>query len=141
MSMAVFPENFSQIAVTIAELQLNDSVANWQKFRLQNTKVAPQKYQRPEKSAAEFLADFYRNGRKVAELFLRCVNGIKSLINARNRLFNTLMNSTFLLLFWPEVFEKQPLCKDNVCGRIFSLAAELFGEFGRQHLPGVGNTA
>jgi hypothetical protein len=76
----------------------------------------------------------------VAELFFKCVNGIKFLIIARNRQFNTLMNSTFLLLFWPEVFEKQPLCKDNVCGRIFSLAAELFGEFGRQHLPEVGNT-
>jgi hypothetical protein len=32
------------------------SVANWQKFRPQNTKVAPQKSQRPEKSAAEFSA-------------------------------------------------------------------------------------
>jgi hypothetical protein len=31
--------------------------------------VAAQKYQRPEKSAAEFLADFPKNGRKVAEFF------------------------------------------------------------------------
>jgi hypothetical protein len=50
------------------------------------------------------------------------------------------MNSTFLLLFWPEVFEKHPLCKDHVCGRIFSVAAEFFSGFGRKHLPGVGNT-
>jgi hypothetical protein len=58
----------------------------------------------------------------------------------RNRLSNTLMNSTFLLLFWPEVFEKPPLWKDNVCGRIFSQAAEFLSGFGRKHLPGVGNT-
>jgi hypothetical protein len=38
------------------------------------------------------------------------------------------MNSTFLLLFWPEVFEQQPLFKDNMCGRIFLLAAEFLGD-------------
>jgi hypothetical protein len=70
------------------------SVANWQKFRPQNTKVSPQKSQRPEKSAAEFLADFNKNGRKVAELFLNCVIDIKAFIIGRNRLSNTLMNST-----------------------------------------------
>jgi hypothetical protein len=45
------------------------SVANWQIFRPQNTKVAPKKSQRLEKSAAEFFADLPKNGRKVAELF------------------------------------------------------------------------
>jgi hypothetical protein len=46
--------------------------------------VAPQKSQRPEKSAVEFLADFfYKNGRKVAELFLKCVIEIKALIIGR----------------------------------------------------------
>jgi hypothetical protein len=102
--------------------------------------VAPQKSQQPEKSAAEFLADFYKIGRKVAELFLNCVIDIKALIIGRNRLSNALMNSNFLILFWPEAFEKPPLRKDNVCGRIFLLAAEIFGGFCRKHLPGVGNT-
>jgi hypothetical protein len=41
------------------------SVAYW----LQNTKVAPKKSQRPEEMAAQFFADFSKNGRKVAELF------------------------------------------------------------------------
>jgi hypothetical protein len=68
--------------------------------------VAPQKSQRPEKSAAEFFAGFYNNGRKVAELFLKCVVDIKASIIGRNRLFETLMNSSFLFIFWPEVFEK-----------------------------------
>jgi hypothetical protein len=77
---------------------------------------------------------------KMAEKWPKSVIGIKALFIARNRLFNSLINLTFMLLVWPEVFEKQPLCKDNVCGRIFSLAAEFFGEFGRRHLPGVGNT-
>jgi hypothetical protein len=45
------------------------SAPNRQIFRLQNTKVAPYKSKRPEKSAAEFLADLSKNGRKVAELF------------------------------------------------------------------------
>jgi hypothetical protein len=45
------------------------SVANWQKFRPQNTKVAPQKYQRPEKSAAEFLADFIEMAEKWPNFF------------------------------------------------------------------------
>jgi hypothetical protein len=45
------------------------SVANWPKFRPQNTKVAPEKSQQPEETAAEFFADFSKNGRKVAELF------------------------------------------------------------------------
>jgi hypothetical protein len=86
------------------------SVANWQKFRPQNTKVALQKSQGPEKFAAEFLADLYKNGRKVAELFLKCVIDIKAVFIGRNRLFSTLVNSTFVLLFWPEVFEKHLLC-------------------------------
>jgi hypothetical protein len=50
----------------------------------------------PEQFAAEFLADYYKNGRKVAELFLKCVIDIKALISGRNKLFNTLMDSTFL---------------------------------------------
>jgi hypothetical protein len=54
------------------------SVANWQKFRPQNTKVAPQKSQRPEKSAAEFSADIENNGRKVAELFFEVCYSHKS---------------------------------------------------------------
>jgi hypothetical protein len=45
------------------------NVANWQIFRPQNTKVAPSKTQRPEKSGAEFFVDLSKNGRKVAELF------------------------------------------------------------------------
>jgi hypothetical protein len=59
----------------------------------------------------------------VAELFLKFIIDIKVLITGRNRLFTTIMNSTFTLLFWPEVFEKQPLGKDNVCGQIFLPAA------------------
>jgi hypothetical protein len=46
-----------------------DSVANWQKFRPQNTKVAPQKSQQPNKSAAKFSTNLPENGRKDAELF------------------------------------------------------------------------
>jgi hypothetical protein len=45
------------------------SVANWPKFRPQNTKVAPKKSQRPEETAVEFFADFSKTDRKVAELF------------------------------------------------------------------------
>jgi hypothetical protein len=45
------------------------SVANWQKFRPQNTKVAPKKSQRPDKSAAEFSTNLAKSGRKEAELF------------------------------------------------------------------------
>jgi hypothetical protein len=33
---------------------VQNSVANWQKFQPLNTKVAPYKFQRPDKSAAEF---------------------------------------------------------------------------------------
>jgi hypothetical protein len=77
----------------------------------------------------------------VAELFLKCVFDIKVLIIGRNRLFSTIMNSTFLLLFGAEVFAKQLLCKDNVCGLIFLLAAKFFGGFGQKYLPRVGNTA
>jgi hypothetical protein len=57
--------------------------------------MAPQKSsQRSEKSAAEFLAEKWPN-------FLKCIIHIKALINGRKRLFNTLINPTFLL-FWPE---------------------------------------
>jgi hypothetical protein len=38
-------------------------------FGPKNAKVALEKSQRPEKSAAEFFADLSKNGRKVAELF------------------------------------------------------------------------
>jgi hypothetical protein len=48
------------------------SVANRPKFRSQNAKMAPEKSQRPRKSAAEFYADFHKNGRKEAELFEVC---------------------------------------------------------------------
>jgi hypothetical protein len=61
--------------------------------------VAPQKSQQPEKSAAEFLADFYKNGQKVAELFFMCVTDIKVLIIGRNRLFNTLKLNFFATIF------------------------------------------
>jgi hypothetical protein len=36
------------------------SVANWPKFRPQNTEVAPEKSQWPEETAAEFLDDFFQ---------------------------------------------------------------------------------
>jgi hypothetical protein len=48
---------------------LKVSVANWPKFLPQNAKVAPEKTQRPKKSAAEFSADLTRNCRKGAEFF------------------------------------------------------------------------
>jgi hypothetical protein len=40
------------------------SVASWQIFRPQNTKVAQYKSQQPEKSASEFFADLSKNGQK-----------------------------------------------------------------------------
>jgi hypothetical protein len=49
-----------EMYVSTRETALTYSVANWQKFRPQNKQVAPQKSRLPEKSAAEFLADFYK---------------------------------------------------------------------------------
>jgi hypothetical protein len=57
---------------------MSNSVANWLKFLPQNAKVAPEKYQRPRKSVAEFYADFPTNGRKGAELFENCVVPLQS---------------------------------------------------------------
>jgi hypothetical protein len=48
------------------------SVANRPKFRPKNTKVAPEKSQRPAKSAAELSADFTKYAWKRAELFYVC---------------------------------------------------------------------
>jgi hypothetical protein len=46
----------------------------------------------------------------------------------------------FCFYFTAEFFVKQSLWKGKVCGRIFSSAAEFFGLYGRNLLPGVGNT-
>jgi hypothetical protein len=48
------------------------NVANRPKFVPQNTVVAQEKSQRPRKSAAEFYAEFPKNGRKGAELLEVC---------------------------------------------------------------------
>jgi hypothetical protein len=50
-------------------MRFSTSVANRPKFLPQTAKVAPQKSQRPRKSAAKFSADLPKNGRKGAELF------------------------------------------------------------------------
>jgi hypothetical protein len=47
------------------------------------TKVVPEKSQRPRKSAAEFYADFPKNGRKGAEFFELCF-ALKILNNLQN---------------------------------------------------------
>jgi hypothetical protein len=72
--------------------------------------------------AAEFFADFSKNGRKVAEHFC-CVKDLN--IN-RKILHNPRNNSTFLLLSEAEKLVKHVLRKYNVCSRIFSPADELF---------------
>jgi hypothetical protein len=59
------------------------SVANWQKFRLQNTQKMAEKW----------------------PTFLKCDIHIKATIIGRNILFIAIINSAFLLLFWAEVFE------------------------------------
>jgi hypothetical protein len=56
---------------------LGNSVANWQKFWAQNTKVAQKKSQQPDKSAAEFSKNLAKNGRTEAELFLTFVLNTK----------------------------------------------------------------
>jgi hypothetical protein len=48
------------------------SVANRPKFLPQNTKVAPEKSQRPRKSEVEFSAELPKNGRKEADLLKVC---------------------------------------------------------------------
>jgi hypothetical protein len=55
-----------------ASIRQRASVANRPKFLPQNAKVAPEKSLRPRKSAAQFYADFPKNGRKGAELFDVC---------------------------------------------------------------------
>jgi hypothetical protein len=52
------------------KLMLAASVVNWQEIG-RKTQQSPQGNQRAEKSAAEFFADFSKNGIKVAEHFKR----------------------------------------------------------------------
>jgi hypothetical protein len=63
---------------------LRSNVANRQKFRLQNVQVAPEKFQQPRKFAAEFYADFPKNGRKGAE-FVCFLLKIRKQLVTRNR--------------------------------------------------------
>jgi hypothetical protein len=62
---------------------MGHSVANRPKFLPQNTKVAPEKSQRPRKSAAEFYVEFPKNGRKGAELLEVCFS-LEILDNLQN---------------------------------------------------------
>jgi hypothetical protein len=68
-----------------------------QKWLLKN--ISGRKNPRPEKSAAEFVKNWPKSGRT----FLNCVIHIKAFIIARNRPFNTLMGSKFVLLFGQQV--------------------------------------
>jgi hypothetical protein len=76
------------------------SVANWQEFRSQNTKVALQKFQRPNKSEAELKKkNLSKNGRKEAELFKKLVLHTKGKIFTETYiLFHSHICSTFFLL-------------------------------------------
>jgi hypothetical protein len=49
-------------------------------------------------SVHKFLADFSKNGRNVAKLFLLRVLHIKALIIFKNKMVNPWMNSTFFIL-------------------------------------------
>jgi hypothetical protein len=61
-------ERVSELCYVVMQ-RFASSVANWPKFRPQNTKVALKKYERPENSAADFFEDFTKSGKIVAELF------------------------------------------------------------------------
>ncbi len=46
----------------LASVLVDDSVVNWQNIRPQNSKGADLKYERPEKSVAEFGQNFQKKG-------------------------------------------------------------------------------
>jgi hypothetical protein len=91
--------------------------------------VAPQKSQRPRKSAAKFYADLPKNGRKGAELFWSVIS---------HKILDTLKKKTVKSTESPDFFPitmsseslltsiKPAPIEQCVCGRIFSPAAECF---------------
>jgi hypothetical protein len=99
--------------------------------------VAPQKSQRPRKSAAEFSADLPKNSRKGAELSWSVIS---------HKILDTLkkktVKSTELPDFSPITMPSESLLKSIkpasieqcVCGQIFLQAAEFFRTSGRKHL-------
>jgi hypothetical protein len=64
------------------------------------------------------------NGRKVAELFLKCNIHIKTLIISRIDLPIYRCTQLYSYLLAAEVLEKEPLRQNKACGRTFSPAAE-----------------
>jgi hypothetical protein len=108
----------------LAETRLQDSVANWQKFRLQNTKKWPHKNVSGRKNP---------RSNECMRTFLNCIFHRKDFIVSRKTLSSTLMNSSFFYYFAAEIFLKQVLWKDNVCGLIFSQAVEFFDCYGPNH--------
>jgi hypothetical protein len=70
-------------------------LASGRNFGRKHTKVAAYKSQRPEKFAAEFSADFSKNGRELAELLSKWVLHMKALIVCKITLINPLNFSTF----------------------------------------------
>jgi hypothetical protein len=119
------------------------SVANRPKFLPQNAKVAPQKSQRPRKSAAEFYSELQKMAEKGPNFFE---------VWFSHKILDTLKKtngkSTALPDFFPITMPSESLLTSikpasmgkSVCGRIFSPAAEFFRKSGRKHLTGVGNT-
>jgi hypothetical protein len=118
------------------------SDANWQIFWPQNTYVAAFNCQRPavlptgrnfgrktQKWPPKNISGRDNHGRfskewlKSGRTFLKFVIHIKNFIISRNIRFNTLMNATFCMA---EASVKQPLIKDNMCGRIFFASGRIY---------------
>jgi hypothetical protein len=105
-------------------------------------KVAPEKSQRPRKSAAEFYAEFPKNGRKGAELLEVCFS-LKILDNLQN----STLKSHDLSDFFPITMHQKLLIKlaffrkdgvrsnfsvdlaDNLCQKLATLMKCLWSSF------------